>query len=235
MKDIEKAIEKEQEYLEHRTRGEEPFPLIDAIKMCGFDGLDEYHKAKREYEFNQLQFTYEECRPDTCLLQVFQAILNGQTIFQFMISDTTFVFNCRDDFNKDFCDKHNIPVYYTEANGGTIVSTSGDVSLCICIPENLGVDDSYILSNIASILSQYTDGIVVDGNDILQDGRKILGSATYRQNGMYALVAHMSFNDNSSLISQICLKPMAGKIPGSLRNISPEQFREEVIRWLRIK
>ena len=235
MRDIEKAIKKEREYLEYRARGEEPFHLIDAIKACGFEDLDEYRKIKTDYEFNQLQFTYEECRPDTCLSQVFQAIASGQTKFQFMISDTTFVFNCRDGFNKEFCDKHNIPIYYTETNGGTIVSTPGDVSLCICIPANLGIDDSYILSHIASILSKYTDKIVVDGNDILQDGRKILGSASYRQNEMYALVAHMSFNDNSNLISQICLKPMAEKIPGSLRNISPEQFQEEVAQWLRIK
>lgn len=47
MGDIVKAIEKEKEYLEYRKQGKEPFHLVDAIKECGFESLDEYFEEKK--------------------------------------------------------------------------------------------------------------------------------------------------------------------------------------------
>ena len=61
--DIVKAIEKEQEYLFYRRNGDEPFHLVDAIKECGFDTLEEYFAAKKEYGFNHLSFAYIEKTP----------------------------------------------------------------------------------------------------------------------------------------------------------------------------
>lgn len=235
MADITKAIKKEQEYLSYRAENKEPFHLVDAIKKYGFNSLDEYFQAKKECEIKQLGFTYDECNPKNCLSKVFATIANGETKFLFMISDTTFVFNCSDDFDEEFCKSNNITVYQTEAKGGTIVSTPGDVSFCICVPKETDIDVGYILKHIAAILSKYMDGIAVDGNDILRDGKKVLGSANYYQNDMFALVSHVSFNDNSELISKICREPKSGKFPGRLLNITPEQFKQEVFEWLQVK
>lgn len=235
MTDIEKAMTKEQEYLSYRMNNKEPFHLVDAIKEYGFNSLNEYFTAKKEYEFRQIKFAYEEGSPENCLSKVFATIANGETKFSFMLSDKTFVFNCSDDFNEEFCQVNNIPVYQTKTKGGTIVSTAGDVSFCICAPASMDMNADYILTHIATILSKYMDGIVINGNDILRDGKKVLGCAFYEQNNMFALVAHVSFNDNSELIANICRKPKSGKAPGYLINITPEQFRQEVLEWLQVQ
>lgn len=232
MKDIVKAIEIEKKYIEHRMKGEEPFHLVDVIKEFGFESLKEYFEEKCRYEFNQLEFDYEECKPHTCLDQVFASIRNKETKFLYMVSDCTFVFSCNDVVNTEYCEQNNIPIYYTQARGGTIVSTEGDVSLCICLPDNINVDTNFILENIAKILRKDSNVVKVDGNDILIDDKKVFGSATYRTNGMFALVAHVSFNDDSELISNICRTPKSGKIPSYIKNITQEEFRLGVSEWL---
>lgn len=231
-KDILNAIEAEQTYLHHKLKGESVSPLIDKIKACGFETLEEYFNDKMKYRFSQLEFAYEECIPQTCLQQVFSAINNKETKFLFMISDHTFVFNCSDDFNIDYCEQNGIPIYYTQAGGGTIVSTEGDVSFCICAPCSININANFILRNIASIIDKGSGIAEVDGNDILIDRKKILGSTSYRMNDMIAVVAHVSFKDNSDLISKICTSSKLIKIPSYIQNISQEDFRAGVMKWL---
>ena len=231
-KDILKAIEVEQTYLHHKLKGEPTSPLIDGIKACGFETLEEYFNSKMEYEFSQLKFSYEECVPQTCLQQVFSAINNHETKFLFMISDHTFVFNCSDDFNNDYCEQNGIPIYYTQTGGGTIVSTEGDVSFCICVPNSVTINENFILKNIASIIDKGAGTAKVDGNDILFDGGKVLGATAYRMNDMLAVVAHVSFKDNSDLISEICTSSKLIKVPSYIQNISQEEFRMGVMKWL---
>lgn len=231
-KDILRAMEVEQTYLSHKLKGKQNFQLIDEIKKCGFETLEEYFDDKRRYMLSQLEFAYEECIPQTCLQQVFSAINNQETKFMFMISDHTFVFNCKGDFNKEYCEQNNIPVYYTQAGGGTIVSAEGDVSFCICVPRSINLNEHYILKNIASIIDKGYGVAKVDGNDILINGRKVLGSTSYRMNEMFAVVAHVSFTDNSELISKICTSSKGEKAPSFICDINQEEFRLGVAKWL---
>lgn len=234
-KDIQKAIETEKEYLNKKLSGEHVVPLINQISKYGFDDLENYFSEKRNYEFSKLKFGYEECIPQTCLQQVFSAINNKETKFLYMVSDHTFVFNCNDVFNKEYCEQNNIPVYYTQANGGTIVSTNGDVSFCVCVPESICADEYFILKNIASIIDRGSGIAIVDGNDILIDGKKVLGSASYHINDMFAVVAHVSFKDNSELASKICTSAKIGKTPSYIQNITQKEFQLGVFKWLSIQ
>lgn len=233
-KDIKKAIEVEKDYQAKKISGMQPAPLIDQVREYGFNSLEEYFDEKLKYEFSQLKFSYEECIPQTCLQQVFSTINNKEIKFLYMVSDHTFVFNCKDEFNKEYCEQNNIPVYYTKAGGGTIVSTDGDVSFCICVPDSIDVNEYFILKHIASIIDKETGIAKVDGNDILMNGLKILGSTSYHTNGMFALVAHVSFKDNSNLISKICTSAKVGKKPYYIKNITQEEFRLGVAEWLSI-
>lgn len=235
MSDIIKAIEFENIYLEQRSKGEYPFNLIDKIHECGFKGFEDYYFEKIGYAFSQLEFTYEECKPETCLSQVFAAIENKETKFLWMVSDSTFVFSCADFVNIDYCKQNDIPIYNTNAGGGTIVSTEGDVSFCVCVPKSINADSNFILRNIARVLRNGIDKVEVDGNDIMINGKKVLGSSFYHMNDMFALVAHMSFNDNSELISNICRKPKSGKTPSYVKNITQEKFRLGVAKWLQVQ
>ena len=88
MKDLEKAIKKEQEYLGYRMKGEEPFHFIDAVKECGFESIDEYFKAKKLHKFQALAFERIETNPLEAIPQALEIVKNKKTAIFF--ADTLF-------------------------------------------------------------------------------------------------------------------------------------------------
>lgn len=235
MTNIVKAIEKEKEYLSYRMKNEEPFHLVDAVRECGFETLDKYFKAKKEYEFSKIKFSYIEKKPAECIEEVLRMIATQIVGVLFVDSEETFVFNGTAEYNKEYCQEHNIPVFPIQTAGGTIVCTAGDFSFGICCVSKMGIDAQTILSNIKNILQGYTKEIVlVDGNDILIDGKKVLGSAVYNKNNMFMFVAHVSFSDKKNLISHICTTTKVGKTVGYIDCINRDVFKQEVSKWLRV-
>lgn len=233
MADIVKAIEKEKEYLEYRMKGEEPFHLVDAVRECGFESLAEYFVKKSEYEFGQLQFEVIEKRPAVCLAEVQRMMDEKVTGVLFVESDETFVFSgTSKEFNESYCLENNIPIYYLNTGGGTIVSTVGDFSIGICVPNNAWISTTFILENIKLIIANYMENIEVNGNDILVNGSKVCGSTQYRNNDMTCFVAHFSFNDNTKLIETIC-QPIqttyslkrAAKQPSCIMGMTTSEFK----------
>ena len=235
MADIVKAIEKEKDYLAYKMQGQEPFHLIDAIKKCGFKSLNEYFSAKSEFEFSQAAFKYIERQPVECISEVLNMIDTKTQGVLFVDSNETFVFNGTANYNKQYCNDHNIPVYPIYTGGGTIVSTSTDFSVGICYKNCLHVNSQYMLENIKTILQKYTtDELTINGNDILVDSKKVLGSACYAYNDMFMFVAHVSFSDKSELISNICITDKVGKEVGFINFITREEFKQEVRAWLQV-
>ena len=87
-------------------------------------------------------------------------------------------------------------------------------------------------TKIKNILKKYSSAdFSVAGNDILMNGNKILGSAVYRQNGMFVLINYLSFSDKADLIKEVCLKHST-KQPGHIDFMTTEQLRLEVEEWL---
>ena len=203
--DIVKAIEKEQEYLSYRRNGEEHFHLVDAIKECGFDSLEEYFTAKRVYQFARLEFTYTEKAPSECIDYFFRMMDAQETGVVFIDSNETFVFSGESKpYDEEYCAANNIPVYPLYTRGGAIVSTAGDFSIGICMPDSVCCEVGYILEGLKALMLPFMPTVEVVGNDLMVDGGKICGSVGYRQNGMFCFAAHFSFNDNSELIQKIC-------------------------------
>lgn len=245
MADIVKAMKKEKEYISYRINGEEPFHLVDAIKECGFTSLNEYCDEKYNYNFRQMHFEFIETYTDRCLQDV-QWVMDNQIIsVLFAESDKTFVFSgSTKDFNEEFCIENNIPVFPINTGGGAIVSTPGDLSIGICMPENMWKDATYILNNIKDIMSNYMDNVEVAGNDILVDSKKVCGSTQYNKNGMICFVAHISFNDNTDLIENIC-KPVQAtysfrrqvvkKAPSCITGMTTDEFKQGVFEWLQVQ
>ena len=91
MKDIVKAIEKEQEYLEYRMKGQEPYHLVDAIKELGFENLAEYFKTKKDYNFKSLQFEIIEESPFNAIEEVLNIIKEQKTAVLFVPTHFTFI------------------------------------------------------------------------------------------------------------------------------------------------
>lgn len=251
MGDIVKAIEKEKEYISFRMNGEEPYHFVDAIKALGFKTLGEYFSAKKDYNFNQLTFELIYKNPNNCIDEGLRLLDTNTTAVVFVNCDETFVYTGESKpFNEAFCIENNIPIYPLHAPGGTIVGVDGDFSIGICVPKSLGVDEDYMKLKIQGLLSNYVDGITIDGNDILYNGNKICGITGYRKNGMYLFIAHCSFSDRTSLINEVCAVPeesttfslrgqsvvrKTDKVPGYIDFMSRDELREEVSKWLSIQ
>ena len=231
--DIVKAIEIEKQYLKSRMKGEYPFHLVDKIKDCGFETLDEYFATKRIYEFEQLEFKCIEKIPSECITEFFRMMENKETGVVFIDSNETFVFSGGSKpYDEKYCEENNIPVYPLFTPGGAIVSSKGDFSIGICIPETVCSDASFILYGLKAIFDKYMSNIEVNGNDILFDGKKICGSVGYHQNGMFCFASHFSFNDNFELIKKICGNSGSVKPTSKIEGLTPDMFREELVVWL---
>lgn len=234
-KDIVKAIEKEKEYLEYRKQGKEPFHLVDAIKDCGFDSIKEYFESKSRYEFDNLSFEIIETEPERAIQDVMHCIVNKKTSILFSVTPYTLIWNGNyGQFNNIYCEEHKIPVFPLHTNGGTIVSTTGDLNIGICIPKSTITATTFILDEIANILRKYTNKeVLVDKNDILVDGKKILGSSTYNTNGMYVFITPVSMSEKNNLIDCICIKH-SEKVPSYIDFMTADELRQEVLRWLQV-
>ena len=222
----------ERTYLKYRMRDEEPFHLVDKIQELGYSSLEEYFSEKMVYEFGKIVFEYIEKQPAECIAEVLRMINEKVIGVLFVDTDSSFIFQgagC--DFNEDYCAENNIPVYPIYTKGGCIVSSAGDFSFGICLPSDCGIDRRYILENVRTILSKYSDSVIVSGNDILIDNKKVLGSATYMQNGMFMFVAHVSFVDSSDVITNVCTKT-SGKDVGYICDVTRDAFKQEVKTWL---
>jgi hypothetical protein len=234
MNKLEQAIEIEKKYLAHRMNNEEPFHLVDEVIKLGYSSLEEYFKDKQDYIFSLLKFEYIEKSPVDCITEVLRMIKDKITGVLFVDTEDSFVFYGNDcEYNSEYCELNGIASYPIFTNGGCIVSSKGDFSVGICCPSNTNIGVSYILKNIASIINKYIDGVEVSGNDILINGKKVLGSASYNQNGMFMFVAHVSFVDSSDIVDRICKKTTA-KEPWYINGLSREKFKQEVLEWLLI-
>lgn len=236
MKDIVKAIEKEKEYLEYRKKGQEPYHLADAIKKLGFEDLREYFDAKKEYNFKSLQFEVIETTPLRAITDVINTIKQEKTAVLFAITPFTLIWNGNNStFNEEYCNRFGFPILPLQTGGGTIVSTRGDLNIGICFPRKMEYTTNYILEGLANIFRKYTNKKVeVDGNDILVDGYKVLGSSVYADNKMFMFITPVSLSEKSELINNICLKK-SSKVAGYVDFMDAEILKSEVCEWLQIK
>lgn len=236
MTDIVKAIAKEKEYFAYRRKGEEPFHLVDAVKECGFESLTDYFKAKTEYSFNKLKFSYVEKTPSECIDYFFEMMDRKETGVVFIDSKETFVFSGGNKpYDEEYCEKNRIPIYPLYTSGGAIVSAPGDFSIGLCFPDSVSVDVYFILDKLKKIFGQYMENVEVKGNDILFNGAKICGSIMYHRNDMRCFAAHFSFDNHSELIERICGVSGSVKTPTIISGMTVESFKQAVKLWLRVQ
>ena len=145
-------------------------------------------------------------------------------------SDKTFIYHGNEEYNAQTVKELDIPVYEIGYEGGTIVGAAGDLSIGIFYPDTIDLRSDYILDKIASILQNHGIAAQVDNNDVLVDGKKVLGSAHLTSNGFFVFVAYASFSDKSELIQKICGN--AAKAPSYLTGISRSELIRGMSEWL---
>lgn len=240
MTDIEKAVVREEEYLSFRMKGKEPFHLIDAIKECGFKSLEEYFTAKREYKFANQRFEFIVKEPSNCIDEGLRLLDTKTPGVVFVDCDETFVYaGTSKPYNEVYCEENNIPVYPLHTAGGAIVGVAGDFSMGICVPQCIGANSKFMLDKFKTLLSKHLSVIEIDGNDVLQNGMKIVATTSYEKNGMFLFIAHFSFSEREELIGNICVNTFSRlrtreKIPYFIEDMTREQLKQEVSEWLQV-
>lgn len=217
MSNIVKAIEKEKEYLSYRMEGKEPFHLVDAVKECGFNSLDDYFTAKRRYEVSQANIVKVASKDATATIQDF--IVNQKHGFAYCVHDEKSIFiNQPDTINDDACEEYGYTVLDTQHTGGAVVVNEGDVSVV-----HFGEVENVVMQDFALyLIERYKErglSATYEDNDVLIDGYKISGlSATVYGRIKYSTI-HIGINTNLDHIKAICRKPM-NKVPKGLSEYS---------------
>ena len=140
------------------------------------------------------------------------------------------------DINFEFCDKNNIQYRYEERGGGCMVLFPGNI---IIQDVYRGLDLTrlnHFTKDFVEWLKMHGINAINNGNDVLVDGKKIIGTVGYvlpapYQGWAYSLVS-ISINSNIDLINNICLKPSI-KLPGALSTygITTEEVMTWVLKW----
>lgn len=129
------------------------------------------------------------------------------------------------NFNKSFCEENNISIYYTGHRGGTIINSTEDVSIGLF---NCG-HCLHVIQSLVSYLRGKGLSCVLDDNDILVDGYKVIGISQRHNDKGSPIAMHISIVVDLDLIKNICTKPM-NKVPKGLSEFGIT--REEIIEFI---
>ena len=227
---IEKAITAEQEYLQKRLSDEDV--TLD-LSEYGYESLDTYFADKKEYQLKHCGIQMYELPMNDALDQFAQAIHNKTPGVWIPTADSVFVWHGSEPIDTALCDELGVRIHDMNYIGGTIVSGAEDLSFAIIIPEAIDIGTSYVLERLREAMSKYLDDVIIDGNDILVGGVKVLGSMNRRVNGVYIFACQISYADRTELISKLCSK-QSDKTPGYIdgSKLPKQTLKNEVFAWL---
>ena len=179
--------------------------------------------------------SFEECLPYWP-----KVLFDNNEYLGFVVGKTTEVhYGFDKDIDFEYCDKHNIPYYNLQRNGGTIVSAAGNLSIGFLY--NNRKRGAFILGPILRDLSKYlaTKGLsaTIDKNDLLVDGCKVASTGGYNFDKLFHRTYEtfqVSINQDLEAINNICKKPMI-KVPKGLSEygITTEEMVEWCSKWLK--
>lgn len=228
---IEKAIAAEQLYLQSRLNGEDA--ALD-LSEYGYENLDTYFTDKKEYQLKHCGMELHEPPMSTVISEFVEAVKQRKPSIWIPTADSVFVWHGDDAIDEALCEELGVEIYQMpNFIGGNIVSGPSDFSMTVCIPADIDITTKYMLNRLKEIMDKYIDGVIIDGNDFLLDGRKVMGVMNLRVNGMYLFACHISYADHTEYINQICQKPTE-KVPGYIdSSLLPKQtLKNEVLAWL---
>lgn len=227
---IEKAITAEQTYLQRRLEGED---IALDLSEYGYTDLDAYFADKRDYQLRYCGIEIHETTMNDIENRVETAVIGKTPSIWIPTADSVFVWHGNEPIDAELCDELGVRIYDMNYIGGTIVSGAEDLSFAIIIPEAIDIGTSYVLDKLQGAMSKYLDDVVIDGNDILVGGVKVLGSMNRRVNGVYVFACQISYADRTELINKLCYK-QSSKTPGYIDSakLSKQTLKNEVLEWL---
>lgn len=239
MKAVEQGILINEQHIRNIENGiAEDIPFADAIKALGFEDLEDFFNQKSEYEMqNVLKGNVYSVEPKDAMPTLRKLVSSKKFGVVSVYTSETCVHHGRDDskfLDYDYCSVNNIPIYPYDSFGGNIVATEGDYSFALFIPESIDISTDFVLARIKDILSKHLDGVTIDNNDILVDGKKVAGTTSFGTNDIYFLICHFSMSSKGKLIENICGKPTTNKEPGYIdtKALTTNELMGELLSWL---
>lgn len=183
-------------------------------------------------------FTLTEIKESEMVSAIQEALKERKTGVWFVNEIADGVLNCNQGarrYDAKYCNENDIPVLKLNVGGGSIVKGSEDFMMAIACRRCFNVRVTDLLESIRDILQKYTDKTVaVNGNDILVDGIKVSGTASWVNIDTIMVGSYFCFSDKSALIREICPLPRTGKVPGYIDFVTREEFKKEIASWLQV-
>lgn len=140
------------------------------------------------------------------------------------------------DIDFDYCDEHGIPYFFIDRKGGAIVLFPGSIAVdaIYSVPScNMAM---MFLEDMVQFLEMRGINASIEGNDLMVDGKKIVGAVGQPLPTPFDGYSYMGFsisiNSDAELIDRICTKPME-KVPGALSDygITTQEVMDFLLVW----
>lgn len=231
---LKKAMAMENSYrkLQNNRTAKDKFGYHDKLKEFGFADTVEYERAKDEYHLKNSSIPVEFINIRDLATERAKAIAERREVMHLIIGNETFVYagdNCV-DCDRDYIAQNNLFVFdYPGASA--IVATQYDLALGLISKRELG---PLVMERLNQSLRELGLDCSVQKNDILIDGKKIVGGGWYKQDEMFVCGIHISFSIDREKIAAICHKPQV-KAPLGITEVSTvkrDDLIEKVRLWL---
>jgi hypothetical protein len=232
IKDFSKALEEEKRYVADHMNGIDT-NLLERLKCFGYETLSEYFTDKKQYNWNN--WKPEIRRTDIAIVaeEVERAIREKDYGVYIPTVSGVYAFYGINGVDKELCRELNVRPVNMGYRGGIIIGSDEDFAIEIVMPASLNIRNTEIMNKMVEIISQYVDNVSIDNNDILVDGKKVMGCVERHIDNVYTWAAQVSFGDYTEYISKICKKPVKKQPSKINRNhLSREKLEQEVLKWL---
>lgn len=232
MKDLKGAIEAEKLYVADRINGINA-NLFERLKPFGYENLAEYFDEKSDYFLKKWKPEVFRIETEVLADVLNDAIVNGKYGIYTPIAKGHYAFHGNDEIDRERCKNLGVEIIDLKYGGGTIIGSNEDFSFEIIAPVKFGFTHAKIINKVAEIIGNYIEKVEIDGNDILVDGEKIMGSMTRQVGNSFVWAAQISFGEYGDYIREICNKK-SGKKPGYIKKakLTKEKLESEVLKWL---
>lgn len=227
---IGQAIQAEKDYIKNKLLNLPFRPLITIMQEYGYENLDAYFQAKRDYLIKSLNFNIVYYKGDNIFETVRELLAKEEPVILFVEHQEPFIYHGNKAYNLEAAQEALLDVHEGGYAGGTIIGDKGDLSIGIFYPNEIDVNSNYFLDIISEALSTFNIQSTVDNNDLMIDGKKVLGSAMLSTENYNAFVSYLSFSDKAELIKEICGE--STKVPGFISSISIKELEQGVIKCL---
>lgn len=233
---IKNAILAEEKYLKESLLNHE-LNFQEILKDYNYYDIDSYFKDKMLYMLKNNNFlTYKEVSAKELEYLIPQILKEKMSALLKLKTNNlclTHGFNDKTLNEKLLLEYPNIEFLNSPCNGGTIILGPEDSFIFINLNNiNINHFNKYMLEHLYNFLKEYFNNVSIEGNDILIDDKKVIGTVIdkYSQYKYFAFFA--SFTDRSELIEKLINKK--GKIPGFINSniLNKETFEKEVLSWL---